>query len=276
MNRTDIPWVKNPDGTPGFTVSPKTGCLNGCPYCYARKLANGRLKSRYLANPNIATPKVNYSGSGDDFTPGDMMDDVLKLSEAKCEAYGNPFYPRWCPSKLEQIRRRKKPAGIFLDDMSDWAADYWPEDWTRAEIETIKACPQHRFYLLTKQYKNLHKWAYPDNVWVGATTTCYSQFWTALPELRVIPAKVKFLSIEPFLERITSVPGPDPLGGLGNWLKESGISWVILGCQTKPVKLPERAWVDEIITACDKAEIPVFVKPPLSNLFNIHREDMPK
>ena len=50
MNRTTIEWVKNPDGTQGYTWNPITGCLNGCPYCYARKLANGRLKQRYLAN----------------------------------------------------------------------------------------------------------------------------------------------------------------------------------------------------------------------------------
>lgn len=52
MNRTTIEWVRNPDGSPGFTLNPVTGCLRGCAYCYARKLANGRLKKRYLANGN--------------------------------------------------------------------------------------------------------------------------------------------------------------------------------------------------------------------------------
>lgn len=53
MNKTSIEWAKNPDGTQGYTWNPVTGCLNGCEYCYARKLANGRLKSRYLANSGI-------------------------------------------------------------------------------------------------------------------------------------------------------------------------------------------------------------------------------
>ena len=50
MNRTKIEWCKNPNGTQGYTWNPITGCLNGCSYCYARKLADGRLKSRMLAN----------------------------------------------------------------------------------------------------------------------------------------------------------------------------------------------------------------------------------
>ncbi|KKK91159.1 hypothetical protein LCGC14_2715740, partial [marine sediment metagenome] len=54
MNKTKIEWVKNPDGTQGYTWNPITGCLNGCDYCYARRLANTRLKERYLANPKVA------------------------------------------------------------------------------------------------------------------------------------------------------------------------------------------------------------------------------
>lgn len=49
MNETNIEWVKNPDGSQGYTWNPITGCLNhdnglckggGFP-CYAYKLANG-------------------------------------------------------------------------------------------------------------------------------------------------------------------------------------------------------------------------------------------
>ena len=35
MNKTKIEWVKNPDGTQGYTFNPITGCLNNCDYCYA-------------------------------------------------------------------------------------------------------------------------------------------------------------------------------------------------------------------------------------------------
>lgn len=39
MNRSKIPWLVNPDGTPGYTWSPTTGCSPasaGCANCWAR------------------------------------------------------------------------------------------------------------------------------------------------------------------------------------------------------------------------------------------------
>lgn len=46
-----------------------------------------------------------------------------------------------------------------------------------------------------------------------------------------------------------------------------GINWVILGSQTKPYKSPKIEWVEEIVEACDKAGIPVFLKDNLEPLF---------
>ena len=51
-----------------------------------------------------------------------------------------------------------------------------------------------------------------------------------------------------------------------NKLEEAGISWVILGSQTKPYKPPKIEWVQEIVRACDKAGIPVFLKDNLRDL----------
>ena len=39
LNKTNIEWVKNPDGSRGYVWNPVWGCRNGCPYCYARQLA---------------------------------------------------------------------------------------------------------------------------------------------------------------------------------------------------------------------------------------------
>jgi protein gp37 len=46
MNRTKIAWVRNPDGSPGFTWNPAIGCSHespGCQNCYAARLASTRL-----------------------------------------------------------------------------------------------------------------------------------------------------------------------------------------------------------------------------------------
>lgn len=40
LNKTRIEWVRNMDGSQGFTWNIVTGCLHGCAYCYAKKIAN--------------------------------------------------------------------------------------------------------------------------------------------------------------------------------------------------------------------------------------------
>jgi len=43
-------------------------------------------------------------------------------------------------------------------------------------------------------------------------------------------------------------------------------NWVIIGAQTKPYRPPRIEWVAEIVKACDKAGIPVFLKDNLEPL----------
>jgi protein gp37 len=267
MNRTEIEWVKNPDGSPGYSWNPITGCLNGCPYCYARKLANGRLRQRYLANPN-----VSWTYEGD-------------LAVFEVEGIYDPFYPRFWPERLLQPTKMKKASGIFTVDMGELFGDWIPHDWQDQIFNAIKLCPQHRFYLLTKQPQNLIKWSpFPENCWVGVTATDIFSYEHALTGLSHVEAKVKFLSIEPLLRHIdirffSCTPE----------FQIRGINWLIIGAVTgrrnallqlakqyldltlMPGRLwtlqPDREWVKEIVNAADKAHIPVFLKDNLEPLF---------
>jgi len=242
MNRTKIEWVKNPDGTQGYTWNPITGCLNGCEYCYARKLANTRLKERYLLNPKVADIDGQLRDS-----QSPLWDRVIK----------DPFYPRFWEDRLTQVSPDQKPRGIFPCDMSDLFGIGIPEYWTQSVLWHIDNCPQHRFYLLTKQPQNLPKWSpFPQNCWVGVSVTNKEYLGRACYiGLAEIEASVKFISFEPLQGKI-ELRKDD--------LIDCGINWVIIGAQTKPYRPPAIADVQEIVEACDKAGVAVFLK---DNLF---------
>lgn len=266
MNKTSIEWVKNLDGSQGYTWNPITGCLNGCDYCYARKLANGRLKSRYLANTNLAPSQFNT------------------INPSATEIY-DPFYPRSWFDRRERALESKNPKGVFVCDMSDLFGIGIPDSWTECVLETIKVCPEHRFYLLTKQPQNLIKFSpFPDNCYVGVSATDNEMAYNASCNLASVKARIEYISFEPLLGRIS----PAVLELLTDKL---GVQWIIIGALTltledynnsnyalrRGLKLkqwgkkwtvqPEISWVQEITEACDKGGIPVFHKDNLKPIF---------
>jgi len=259
MNKTQIEWVKNPDGTQGYTFNPITGCLNhdngmcrgGNFPCYAYKLAHGRLKNRYLA-------QSVYENRSPDEATSPIYKGISSL---------DPFYPRFWPERLEnfkdflfssQWRRYTSPVGVFVCDMADLFGIGVPKSWTEEVLQVIRDAEphsSHRFYLLTKQPQNLPKFSpFPDNCWVGVTGTNYQKVTDACGWLDNIQAKVKYISIEPLLswnEKINT-------SAIVNWI--SDINWLIIGAQTRPTVYPNFEWAEEIAKAADQAGIPVFVK----------------
>lgn len=263
-------WVRNHDNKmPGFTCSIITGCCNDCPFpCFARVLANGRLRERYLANYTIAKPP----------TPNPQSQHL------------DPFWPRFWPSRVEQVYARKKPSGIFLNIMGEWAGDWVPVTWQKNMFDMIRDCPQHRFYLLTKQPHRLHSFSpFPSNCYIGVSATTPEQLWLALEHFKEIEASITFLSLEPLLY--------DPFKGdwaLSRSTIKSLADWLIIGCLTgtkaaiveahkrypgltpAPLSpqspngrwglLPRVQWVGEVCEAADKVGIPIFLKENLRGL----------
>lgn len=272
MNRTTIEWVKNPDGSQGYTWNPITGCLNGCPYCYARTLSNGRLRSRYLANNVLPTH------------------DEPEHEKHHCD----PFYPRFWDSRLEELRHRNcklieqgldNPRGIFACDMSDLFGKGVPMEWTEAVLNEIDN-KHDRFYLLTNQPQNLDRFSpFPDNCWIGFTATQDRPLQYGLAHIAEVEAKVKFISFEPLLEKMS-------------FLAAEMVDWVIIGAMTcgggeiselasqypqltempsggRYTLQPRIEWVKEIVEVCDRAGTKVFLKENLRPLLeNDHRAFM--
>lgn len=266
MNKTKIEWVKSPDGSQGYTWNPITGCLNCTPQglckggmfpCYAYKLANGRLKNVYTKGACELAPLPNNY-----------------LAKSNLYPHTDPFYPRFWEDRLEPVGltggskrphsygyltcyKDHKPKGVFVCDMSDLFGIGIPEAWTQKVMDTIRKCSAHRFYLLTKQPQNLIKFSpFPDNCWVGITATNDLYAIDAINSLIKVKAKVTFLNLEPLLYW--------GLEAIDTGRIVESVDWVIIGAQTKPYKPPKIEWVKEIVEACDKAGIPVFLKENLA------------
>jgi protein gp37 len=224
---------------------------------------------------------------------------VSGVKENYWKALKDPFYPRWWPGALDKVAERKKPAGVFMNDMSDWLGDWVPLTWQREIIDCINYCHWHRFYILTKQYQNLAKFSpWPDNCYVGFTATTNDQLQEGLAYISEVEAKVKYISFEPLLEKM-------------KFLAADIVDWVIIGactgsqgkllelCQqwNKEGKLnihelplmklhgtskwtlqPKREWVDEIIIAAKDAGAKVFLKNNLLPLMGpkmMHIKEVP-
>jgi len=281
VSRTKIEWVKNPDGSPGYTLNPITGCRNhvdglckaGDFPCYAYRLAHGRMREIYLGGNCVPMPY--------DYNSQVILD---------------PFWPRFWPERLKGLSQdwrtlagvqRVKQRGIFLCDMAELFGPWVPGEWQQQIFECIRSNLQHRFYLLTKQPAQIERWSpFPPNCWVGVTVTNQAQLEAAYA-LAHVSASVRFLSIEPMLGPINfngltvNVPwaGGSDAGGRDYTRFLDCLDWLIIGAQTRPYKPPTLQAVQGIVEAADTAGIPVFLK---NNLFIDHslselefRQEMP-
>ncbi len=200
-----------------MTWNPVVGCVKisqGCKHCYAERMAK-RLKamgsSRY---PDGFKPTLHY----------DLID---------------------------QPKRWTKPRTVFVNSMSDLFQEAVPVDFIRRVFETMVACPQHTFQILTKRSGRLAKLApqlpWPKNVWMGVSVED-SRVLHRVADLRRVPAVVRFLSCEPLIGSLQA-------------MDLTGIDWVIVGGESGPKARPmQEEWAQEIREQCEAQEIAFFFK----------------
>lgn len=130
---TSIEWSQNPDGTAGETWNPiksrnlETGKIGwhcerispGCQRCYSE-------------TQNAAA-----------FRGGTGLLYVLP-NRSKVEIFLDQ-------KMLEKPLRWEKPRGIFVCSMSDWCADFVPDDWRDRMMAVVYLAQQHHYMFLTKR-----------------------------------------------------------------------------------------------------------------------------
>jgi len=199
------------------TWNPVLGCTKvsqGCKHCYAEALAE-----RFRGVP------------GHPFEKG--------------------FDLRLVPHKLEEPLRWSKPRKIFACSMSDLFHEDIPYDYIREVFRVMEEANWHIYQVLTKRSHRLLELSYhlpwPDHVWIGVSVEDSDHIERAL-HLSEIPAAIRFISLEPLLGPIPSLP-------------LNGIDWVIVGGESGPHARPmDPEWARDIRDQCATEGVPFFLK----------------
>jgi protein gp37 len=173
---------------------------------------------------------------------------------------GHPFEQgfdlRLVPEKLAEPLRWAEPRMIFVNSMSDLFHKDVPPEFIMRVARTMRLANWHTYQVLTKRANRLRdilsgplkSIAGDFHIWWGVSVEDRKHGIPRIAELQRSPAAVRFLSVEPLLEDLGSLP-----------LK--GISWVIVGGESGPGARPmKEEWVLSIQKQCQVAGIPFFFK----------------
>ena len=166
------------------------------------------------------------------------------------------FDLRLVPGKLGAPFLWARPKVVFVNSMSDLFHEALPVEYIEAVIEVMGLTPWHTYQVLTKRADRMKELltgplsgaASLANVWWGVSVENRRHGLPRVVELQTVSATTRFLSIEPLLEDLGSVP-------------LAGIDWVIVGGESGAGAQPvEGAWVRSIRDQCDAANVPFFFK----------------
>jgi len=163
----------------------------------------------------------------------------------------------------KEAESEKEVKRVFCGSMCDIMEDHPIYGNVRPKLfELIQKTQNLNWLLLTKRPENFLRhlpgtWLEKPmkNVWHG-TSVGYNGSKSRIEDLKKVPAHIRFLSCEPLLDNLILT-------------KEDlkGIHWVIVGGESGAKHRPcELKWIEDIVEACQKNNVPVFVKQMGSNL----------
>ena len=182
-----------------------------------------------------------------------------RFSERFRGVKGHPFEQgfdlRLWPERLEMPLRWKRPKRIFVNSMSDLFHKDIPREFVGQVFDTMERADWHTYQVLTKRSSILRSIVNdrypaepaPQHIWLGVSVEDRDAL-VRIKHLRETNASVRFLSVEPLLERMGR-------------LDLNGIHWVIVGGESGPGHRPMQIdWVREIRDQCLDLQVPFFFK----------------
>lgn len=270
---TKIQWCDH-------TFNPVRGCTKvspGCLNCYAEKIVVNRLGGEWGANGRR------------DIAAESKWREPLKWNKAAgdVEAFHRSETPLHDEGELAPYVRPR----VFCASLADWLDHEWPLAARVRLLNLIESTPNLDWLLLTKRPRSWHArmlecasqsklaalWVNgeaPANVWLGTSVEDQTRADERIPELLAIPARVRFLSMEPLLgpvdlTRVDEDPSGrlDALAGLtfckgrNEPAKHASLDWVIVGGESGPgARETCIDHIEDVVIQCDSADVPVFVK----------------
>lgn len=256
---TEIAWTDS-------TFNPWWGCTKvgpGCDNCYA----------------NALDKRTGGDHWGAHTTPRTMSDENWKK-----------------PLRWNKQAATTGPRKVFCASMCDVFDNNAPAGQRERLWDLIRQTPNLQWQLLTKRVGNIRKYLPADwgngysNVWLGITVVNQEEADRDIPKLLKIPARVRFLSMEPLLERVdlydvhwpeyhANFPENDDISDARSVLhlvEGTRIHWVIVGGESGPGARPfALGWAKDIVRQCQAAKTPVFVKQLGTNPTNREGEPCP-
>lgn len=210
------------------TWNPVAGCSvlsPGCTNCYAMRLA----------------PRLAAMGM-------DKYDGLTRKSGGKHKWLGKIKLDN---KALKTPVSWKKPKKIFVNSMSDLFHEQVPEAFIKKVFHVMNEASHHQFQVLTKRPERLVEISaeleFSNNVWIGVSVENSDYKWR-IDSLRKVPARVRFLSLEPLLGRLENI-------------NLDGIHWVIAGGESGPGSRPVlEDWLMEIRDQCVLQSVPFHFK----------------
>ena len=194
--------------------------------------------------------------------------------------WGDP--PRWNKRHETFAAQHGRRQRVFCASLADVFDNEVPDEWRVDLFKMIAATPDLDWLLVTKRIGNVARMlgdyqTVPllPNIWLGITVVNQEEADRDVQKLLRVPARVRFLSVEPMLGPISltniQVGGGhghhefDPIV-TGNALKRAdpaapSLRWVICGGESGPKARPMRAaWAQSLRDQCDAAGVPFLFK----------------
>jgi len=234
------------------TFNPWEGCQKvgpGCDHCYA-ETRNARFAGGTAINWGPGAPRRRTSASN--------WNKPLSWNAAHDKFFA-------------EHGRRQRVFCASLADVFDNAVD--PE-WRADLFDLIGQTPNLDWLLLTKRIGNVPEmmidvarrlvWlgnepvtSVPGNVWLGATIVNQIEADRDIPKLLNVPARVRFLSMEPLLGPVDLVPYLHEI----HLPKGKALHWVIVGGESGPGARPMHPdWARGLREQCSAAGTPFLFK----------------